>query len=103
MKTGWNVFARYEPMYAGHSLHIINDTRDGRYYVKRIEMERIDPGTSIAISDQPVPMEEVEDFLRACMDAAWEIGMRPTGYEEHKQEVSAVGYHLEDERKLGKA
>ena len=101
MKIGWNVFARFEPMYVGHSLHIINDTRDGRYFVKRIEMEQIDPHSStIKLSEQPIPPDEVEDFLRACMDAAWELGIRPTGYEDHKNELTAVRYHLEDMRRL---
>lgn len=44
--------------------------------------------------------DEVKDFLQAMLDAAWKSGLRPTGFEDHKNELTAVRYHLEDMRAL---
>ena len=41
-------------------------------------------------------------FLQAAMDAAWEAGLRPLGYEDTRQKVGALRYHLEDMRLLAK-
>ena len=46
--------------------------------------------------------QETDDFLRAIMDAAWEAGIRPTGFEDHTNELKATRYHLEDMRLLSK-
>jgi hypothetical protein len=46
--------------------------------------------------------EEADDFLRAIMDVAWEAGMRPTGFEDHANELKATRFHLEDMRLLAK-
>ena len=45
---------------------------------------------------------DAEDFLQAFMDAGWEEGIRPQGFEDHTNELKAVRYHLEDMRLLGK-
>lgn len=43
---------------------------------------------------------DVQDFLQAAADAAWEIGIRPAGAKDMTSEVAAVRYHLEDMRRL---
>lgn len=45
---------------------------------------------------------DVNGFLQAALDAAWELGMRPTAYADHTNELKAVRYHLEDMRTLAK-
>lgn len=45
---------------------------------------------------------DVTGFLQACMDEAWRIGLRPTGFADHSNELTAVRYHLEDMRALAK-
>ena len=55
------------------------------------------------------PREDMEDgnpcirgFMQAMLDEAWEHGLRPRGFEDHTNELTAVRYHLEDMRKLVK-
>jgi hypothetical protein len=43
---------------------------------------------------------DVTGFLQAAMDEAWRIGLRPTGFADHTNELVAVRYHLEDMRRL---
>jgi hypothetical protein len=43
---------------------------------------------------------DVDQFLQAALDCAWERGMRPTGFKDFTNEIAAVRYHLEDMRKL---
>lgn len=42
----------------------------------------------------------VANFLQAMMDAAWEMGLRPKGMKDQRDELAAVRYHLEDMRRL---
>ncbi len=98
---GWTIRAHWMPEYQGHHLVMMHEDAEGRGVVRKIEMERLARHGVIApISDQPIPMQEVEDFLRAALDAAWELGLRPTGFKDHTNELTAVRYHLEDMRVL---
>jgi hypothetical protein len=47
-------------------------------------------------------IQETDDFLRAIMDVAWGTGIRPTGFEDHTNELKATRFHLEDMRLLAK-
>ena len=102
MKTGWKVHTQYEPYYAGHSMWMLHEDHLGRSIVKRIEMESIVEGQTSQSGEQPIPMDQVEDFIRAVMDAGWEMGLRPTGYENHENELKATRDHLQDMRVLAK-
>lgn len=39
---------------------------------------------------------------QAVLDEAWRIGMRPKGFADHTNELTAVRYHLEDMRAMAK-
>ncbi len=39
-------------------------------------------------------------FLQACLDRAWEIGMRPAGYAGMTEHIGAIKAHLDDMRAL---
>lgn len=43
-----------------------------------------------------------KEFLQAAMDEAWEQGLRPAGFQDFKNELAAVRFHLEDMRLLAK-
>ena len=43
---------------------------------------------------------EIDQFLQAMMDAGWERGLRPAGFDPSVGELAAVNRHLEDLRKL---
>lgn len=99
----WKVYVQYEPWRHASALHILREERDATVFVKNMTMERVDHGGAIvsdgAINGRP---EEIDDFLRAMMNAAWERGLRPDGYENHTNELAAVRFHLDDMRKLAK-
>lgn len=102
-KYGWKAFARYEPSMAAHSFFIERSDENGRSFVKSIELEKVGRHGVVSMPhEQAIPPDEVEDFLRAMMNAAWEIGLRPNGFDDHTNELTAVRYHLEDMRTLAK-
>ena len=45
---------------------------------------------------------EIHQFLQAAANLAWEQGIKPSGFESHQSELTAVRYHLEDMRLLAK-
>lgn len=67
----------------------------------RLSFEPVEPNT---IVDTPsftgTYPDDVEDFLRSIMDAAWEMGIRPTGFKEQTDTLTATKKHLEDMRSL---
>lgn len=97
----WRAVTRFSPTTYGHELYIMNEHHDGgRDFVSHIELTRIQPGG--LAPESSIPPEDVEQFLQAMLNAAWKIGLTPTGFEDHKSELTAVRYHLEDMRKLAK-
>lgn len=42
----------------------------------------------------------MRDFMQAIMDEGWENGLRPMGYQDVKNETTAIRAHMEDMRKL---
>ncbi len=40
------------------------------------------------------------EFLQSALDAAWECGLRPAGFNDVKEQVKALGAHLEDMRSI---
>ena len=41
-----------------------------------------------------------DEFLQAALDHAWEIGLRPRGFNDTTQQVTAIKDHLADMRAL---
>lgn len=44
--------------------------------------------------------DNITSFLQAVLDAAWKSGLRPQGFQDHTNELTAVRYHLQDMRAL---
>ncbi len=103
MKSGWKVWAQWSPVQADYEMVLIREDVDGtRAVVTDIQFEKIDRHGLATKQPQLFGCGESEDFLRAVMDAAWENGIRPTGFKDHTKELTAVRYHLEDMRLLAK-
>lgn len=102
MSASWKVFTRREIMWGGHSIWIMREDTGGRSYIRKFEMQTIEEWQQAPDDSQPLPHDQTEDFIRAVMDAGWEMGLRPTGHEDHDNELKATRYHLEDMRKLAK-
>lgn len=58
------------------------------------------PGDEVALVGRDDDNDSVHTFLKAMMDAAWKLGIRPTGFEDHNNELKAVRDHLADMRSL---
>ena len=103
VNSKWNAYVRWEPMYAGHLFNLVHEDLNGKSLVTSFNMKKLERHGGVVPPDQqPIPMDQVEDFLRTCMDAAWELGIRPTGFKDHTNELTAVRYHLEDMRAIAK-
>ena len=109
----WKFFVEEKPWTMERRLHIIRREGDNlRPTISRvtsINMESSPDGSwpreQSAMTDQGGVMYhggDIEGFLRAAMDAAWEMGLRPKGFEDHTSELKATRYHLEDMRLLAK-
>jgi hypothetical protein len=86
----------------GTALQIYKQNHDGSAdFVSNLTMTHVDAGSCNGF-EPAIPTHETEDFMRAIMDAAWKMGIRPTGFSDHTNELSAVRFHLEDMRKLAK-
>lgn len=60
------------------------------------------PSLSESAEDRDDRLGDVTGFLQAALDSAWSLGMRPSGFADHTNELSAIRYHLEDMRTLAK-
>ena len=108
--SGWKFFSRYEIAWDQDQLWMVfTDHNDRRLVVKPLEFE---PGERYVAPKEPSlgsfefsraeAPRDVRGFLQAALDAAWEMGLRPKGFADHANELTAVRYHLEDMRALAK-
>lgn len=99
----WRVYARYQDFSDNVEIAVsFTDPHGKRSFVE--------PPLVFREREGFIPPEDVDlarnidgmAFLQAFLDAAWDLGLRPKGFEDHKNELTAVRYHLEDMRKLAK-
>lgn len=90
-------------------LHILHDLGpNGAALVARpIEFLKLEPFVAApedncALADEH-GVGSVKAFLQAALDAAWEQGLRPTGHQDHTNEIAAVRDHLNDMRAIAAA
>jgi hypothetical protein len=77
---------------------------NGRGFVLPLQLFKVEDGLA-EYDGQPSYEgrgDDVTGFLQAALEAAWDRGLRPTGFADFKNEIAAVRYHLEDMRKLAK-
>jgi hypothetical protein len=55
---------------------------------------------SMLIGKPTLQGEDATEFLQAALDAAWKLGMRPTGHGGETEQVSAIKDHLHDLRAI---
>lgn len=92
-------------------LHVAAETWQGkRFRIKRIEVVEVDPKQRLAAEDMTIPSGSfegiadslvpitAENFVKAVMDAAWEAGVRPTGFADTTQQVQSMQSHINDLR-----
>jgi hypothetical protein len=103
----WRAYIEDRPWEATARLHLSRDAGPGRIeYISGVTIQSVDHNTATppmaGILGPYARREEVLGFLRAIMDEGWKLGVRPTAFQDHTNELTAVRYHLEDMRKLAK-
>lgn len=81
--------------------------RDGSELRGELRFVPMETGAIVADDDFTIPARVQEEsgvkgqeFLQAVMNHAWDMGFRPTGFMDTKNEVSALRAHLHDMRAL---
>lgn len=97
----WKFFARYDEMWPGATrLVMAFDEENGtRSIVTEMKMQTISLDQRFP-DDTPIAADVATDFLRAALNAAWEIGMRPDGFNDTRESMAATNHHLQDMRAL---
>lgn len=67
------------------------------FVFKSYERNALVPAEEIALVGDE---DEIKQFLQVMVDTAWKAGVRPSGFADHTNELTAVRYHLEDMRAL---
>ena len=102
---GFQIFSTYDIQTDRFLTAIRYTDHEGRRWVAK-PMEWAPVGVDAPKTSLSTPHDGVEpsgrDFLQAALDVAWEIGLRPDGYQDHTNELKATRYHLEDMRALAK-
>ena len=103
----WKVYIENQITWGSSRIHMARVRDDGKVdVVQPLVLKTIKQGL-LPIYDGGLLGEgktqaECQEFLRAIMDAAWDIGIRPTKFADHTDELKAVRFHLEDMRLLAK-
>lgn len=101
---GWQLFHRYDVSVDEFQLHIrLVDHTGKRWAVAPLTFSEVGiplPQSLASPTEDGSP--DVSGFLQAALDVAWEIGLRPAGFDDHTNELKATRAHLADMRKLAK-
>ncbi|KKK86802.1 hypothetical protein LCGC14_2759590 [marine sediment metagenome] len=103
----WKVYIENQPAWHSAKIHMANVRDDGKVdIVQPLVLDTIEQGLLASdnggLLGEGKTYAECQEFLRAIMDATWEIGIRPSKFADHTNELKAVRYHLEDMRLLAK-
>jgi hypothetical protein len=91
------VRSHWEPFSDQRRVLIVDLQRDGsRAYAKPLVFEKAEPGSYV----REATIEDGDEFLQAVLNHAWEIGLRPAGFNDTTQQVAAIKDHLSDMRAL---
>lgn len=106
MNDAYKFHHEYSISLNSHSLAIMRKQYDGtRVFLQPFVWKAyaqntfVPPEEAFAIDGQ-FGNDDVRQFLQAAMDAAWDMGLRPTQAKDRSDELASVRYHLEDMRKL---
>ena len=101
----WKAYIENRPWEMRRCLHVVRNDQPGSIaYVQALTMVSVPEGSLITDNNGILgdTYREVDDFLQAIVDAAWGVGIRPTGLDDHTNELKAIRFHLEDMRLLAK-
>lgn len=97
----WRIVSNSYPWQQRRDVWIGIRRDDGQQEVARITMQPVRPTEEVeATLKEPIYDLDGECFLQACLNHAWEIGLRPTGFHDTTEQVKAIRDHLADMRTL---
>lgn len=109
MTSSWQFFVDDKQWMGERSLYIRRRAPDGSLLsVVALQMDHAAPGLVVApaLTETREAVQDnagdVTGFLQAALETAWALGLRPPGFADHSNELTAVRYHLEDMRHLAK-
>lgn len=119
MAGAWSIHVEEHPYAGQRSLFIVCDQKgEGRQVMTDFIPRAFNYGMAMPATDALLTegREERQDncgdvtnFLQSALQSAWDLGMRPAGYEDARGEIAAVKGqlaavrdHLSDMRKLAK-
>ena len=85
------------PIEASIDFILYSEGDTGRNVAGPLTLKFIERGGYVSDPTFRLGKEEAMDFLRSVMDQAWELGVRPTGYDN---DLGATKQHLEDMRSI---
>lgn len=94
----WRAYIERVDYQAVLNLYLIDTDSGGA--ARQVRPVAFAPATAGSLRKPAVSMEpdEGRQFLQAIVDAAWENGIRPTGYDDFRRENDARRAHLDDLR-----
>lgn len=95
MSEPWKVRARYAPWMDGEEVVIFKGQN-----IVRFTLEPFDPHGFVTEPTVRSHQDDGNSFLRAVLNAAWELGLRPDGFDDTRESMAATKQHLEDMRAL---
>lgn len=101
MKTTWRFRADRTDYGNGLALFITRgdyDRDDAIDVVTGVTIERM--GGGFMTPPSPIAERDAEAFLRAALNCAWELGLRPDGLDDTREQIAATRKHLEDMRAI---
>lgn len=104
----WKFFLEDQPFVGRSNLYIRLDgshgpaSSDNPKFVVNLELKEFQPFDKAepALTGNYFGDDSAKEFLQAALDAAWDLGLRPSGFADHGRELSAVRDHLHDMRAL---
>jgi len=69
----------------------------GGSIVTNLQFNELEEG---ATSEPCMSGKDGEEFLRAALNAAWDLGLRPDGYLDVRESMKATNSHLQDMRAI---
>lgn len=96
--SGWRIHAKRSFVTDNHEVVILNGDM-----IARITLERFDPTLPVIptlVDDRRFMDDGHTPFMRAALNAAWEMGLRPDGFDDTRESMKATNRHLEDMRSI---
>ena len=91
----WRVYVKQEPWSDGYDLYIAKEGPSGGLDAV-IGFTFKSVGEGLKVSGPAIAGMESEQFMRAVMNAAWDLGIRPDGFNDTKESMAATQAHLAD-------